>query len=365
MAQSQDKGTKNDAPRLVISQYLLSNIAQTQNKGPDAVVAFQASSNPRPDAPKLLISQITAISAKVEVRSDLKNGDILNRARYRAVRRDDEEADKWTDVEFERNTDHQTITRLNANTKYEIYGLYTHSQVMDSVVWSQQSEPITFCTLNAKWKEEVVFTNWMRTVVSARNMSGKHLMDLVMRYYPLLELQWDPKRTNRDLKLSNDNKRFTKIIGDDYRSLCSKNTFSADLLSLIRWEVTLKHKDSDNGDGIDLKMGFVDAEHIEDFKDWQRLGNGKHEEALWFEEDENPMILTNRDITLIHETMTFQPQIGDRIRLDFDFEKREVAAFYNAELLGLITSDLPKSVYLAASLYWEGSSFETTLFETF
>ena len=133
------------------------------------------------------------------------------------------------------------------------------------------------------------------------------------------------------------------------------------MVSLIRWEVTLKQRNE--YEYIDLKMGFVDADHIEHFDLEDRVGYRKHETALWIENNTAPKILANGRNLMMQTNLGSEPTVGDRVRLDFDFEKSEVAAFYNDAAMGVISKELPASVYLAVALYYVDTSFETTLFE--
>merc|ERR1719145_430898 len=115
---------------------------------------------------------------------------------------------------------------------------------------------------------------------------------------------------------------------------------------------------------MDLHMGFIDAEHIAEFDNWDtthhRAGSSEHECAFWVEDREYPRILKDQEPSVIHKKWRFnsKPKDGDRYRLDFDFARAEVSAFYNGERIGLITTSLPKSVYLIASAYWSDTAFE-------
>ena len=162
-----------------------------------------------------------------------------------------------------------------------------------------------------------------------------------------------------DATTPEDKKQVTKIHGDNYRSLCSKDCFGAYMASMVRWEVTIRAIVSS---GIDVKMGFIDAERIDKFDHGNRVGYFKDQVALWIENDKNPKILAHGSTSELSESLSgSNPEEGDRIRLDFNFKTRKVTAFFNDEDIGYITCASPKSVYLAISLYWEGTSVETTL----
>ncbi len=138
------------------------------------------------------------------------------------------------------------------------------------------------------------------------------------------------------------------------------------MVSSFQWELTLRQPSS--GMNMDLHMGFIDAEHIEEF-DAQvnakhAAGWNEHECVFWAENAQIPRVFENNNRRYIRRDWHFYPKDGDRFRLDVDFARSGVDAYYNGDRIGVVTTSLPKSIYLIASAYWSnGTSFETTLFE--
>merc|ERR1712013_419054 len=56
-------------------------------------------------------------------------------------------------------------------------------------------------------------------------------------------------------------------------------------------------------------------------------------------------------------------KVGDRFEIEFDFVGKQAIAFYNGQRLGLITNELPDSVYPSLCLAFIGEKVETTKFE--
>lgn len=178
-----------------------------------------------------------------------------------------------------------------------------------------------------------------------------------------MKFEWDPKRKNKNLSLSHDLQTFTAVSSQSglrsLCSICSQNVLSNMSLAIVRWEMTLKQK----GNRMYFMMGYLDSRGIGDFADSRGIGYTENERALWVLDGEYPKIHSGGSTIDMHWKWKFNTSIGDRFRLDFDFKKRECSAFYNDEWVGLITTELPPRIYLAASVLCEGTSLATTRFE--
>ena len=201
---------------------------------------------------------------------------------------------------------------------------------------------------------------WMRTLMLDYNASFEFFMNAVLGYYCSRRFEWDPERMHSMYILREDGKTFVCKYSWGARSICSKNLLSADSASIVRWEMTLKER----GGGSHLRMGYIDGDHIEDFEDDEMIAKSKHGLALSVVDTLRPEVIQNDKISKRLQDWRFHTNSGDRIKLEFDFKTRQCNAFYNDELLGLMTSNLPKQIYLAASAWMPLVSYETTLFET-
>ena len=71
---------------------------------------------------------------------------------------------------------------------------------------------------------------------------------------------------------------------------------------------------------------------------------------------------------IISRDWKYKTKIGDRFRIDFNFKSNEVTAYYNDELLGVLTTcntNLDPHLYLAVSVHSCNrmpQKFDTTLF---
>ena len=115
---------------------------------------------------------------------------------------------------------------------------------------------------------------------------------------------------------------------------------------------------------MSFMMGYVDAEYIDEFNTREWIGENRNELALYIDSAGNPGVNTNGKTTILDEEYRLiYVDVGDRFRLNFDFDSKECMAFYNEKPLGLLTTDLPQSIHLAASILYDRSSFETSLLD--
>lgn len=208
-----------------------------------------------------------------------------------------------------------------------------------------------------------VFSFWMRTNVSAANVPGEYLGKVVLDYYCLPRFEWDSLRKHSDIMLSNKATIITKKDGEtvtnDAKSLCSKNVLSADAVSIVCWEITIREKSVDD---LCLMMGYIDGEHIDDFVESSCVGDNGKQLALYVKDGRFLKVRTNGIHKDIHPNRPFAIRKGDRFKLIFNFKTKECAARYNDGLLGTLSKNLPRRIYLAASVYAVGDVFETTKF---
>lgn len=253
------------------------------------------------------------------------------------------------------------------------------------------NETMRYGTENELSKANIICDHWMRITTSSSSYSWQFLIDIVLRYYPLLVFQWDSKRKHDNLRLSNDNKMFTnnplRQNGNPYKprlyyplqgdsaSLCAMNMLSGDTVSAVRWEVTFKQKN--DWWPVEFTMGFIDSQYIDEFRVDRRVGTAPHEAALVVKES-----VERKDAVGIYERGVFRyAEMVDadaeasspkshyamppnlRIELHFDFKKRQCIALMDGKVRETVTTKLPHTIHLAASVRGPGCSFETTLFE--
>ena len=142
-----------------------------------------------------------------------------------------------------------------------------------------------------------------------------------------------------------------------WTSLCASNVLSADKYSIVRWELTCMEKKS----ALRVYIGF--GENIQNFSDSECIGDRPHEVSLEVVDGRYPRIWENSTSTNIHENWRFNCSEKDRFRLEFHFQTKKCAAFYNDERIGILTDNLPSTCYLAVSVYNQYTTLETTLFE--
>ena len=288
---------------------------------------------------------------------------------------DDQQPMEWINVDWKLTTDRMTILGLRANTTYSIYGLYQGS--MDKQ-WSEPSNIIHFTTRKSRSEIEMatmVFVYWLRCI--SQNVSPGFLVELMVRYYCVPQFAWDPHKAGHGMELSHDGLTFNKAASGR-ATVLSRNLLTSSNVNVVNWEITIRpgqHQTYflmgyvvDNGLDVvnaDLLYGFADEDSdVPGFIGNDFIGNAadKEELALYVVDGSNPMIYSKGNMGLIHSKWTWNIQSGDRLRLRFDWRRRECTAFWNDDFVGIVTSELPRKIYPAASAFYSGS-FETTLFE--
>ena len=160
--------------------------------------------------------------------------------------------------------------------------------------------------LNDVTKARMICVHWMRISVSDPNVSLDCLVSIVIKYYlPYpITFEWDANRTHDCLCLSKDKATFSTsgsialygalaLLSMDFDDVESKSAvgmcstvcstiLSADTVSVVRWELTVRQMTEKHWEarGIEFFMGFVDGEHIEDFKVGRAIGTLPHQAAF-------------------------------------------------------------------------------------
>ena len=205
---------------------------------------------------------------------------------------------------------------------------------------------------------------WLRTSMPDIHISYQHLDELMVRYYFVMKFEWNANTQIKSTVISDDLQTVTMINrfaqNSNCRSIYAQPELSARTLSTVQWELTCKEKGYED---TRLFMGYVDADYIADFQRTMIVGCKDHETAVFVKEGRRPQIFTNRVFTNMDTERRYTCEIGDRFRLDMDFEERVCTAFYNDECLGIISKVLPQRLYLAVSLLGDIVSLECTLFE--
>lgn len=113
---------------------------------------------------------------------------------------------------------------------------------------------------------------------------------------------------------------------------------------------------------MEFLMGYVNAEDTADFNDHIRIGDAMSvcsRRCPQFKIWKNKTYLDFECDSLWWEAIDLM--VGDKFALAFNFETGECRALYNGLPLGIISNNVPHSIYLAASLYDSpGSIWRTT-----
>lgn len=227
----------------------------------------------------------------------------------------------------------------------------------------------------------MICSYWFRTLTfqgHSDNVSFQCLVSIISMHF-MPELQWN----NRYVNDPHDVKLFCKKHSSySFISCRSKNILSADSMSTVRWQMTLTDNFNEaRGTLRDFRMGFFDSEYLNQWdiedKDMRTpLGKDVGTFAFAVSEERWPVCWRNGERKHFDEFAHPFPSldvkwssspsifsIGDRFELRFNFHKGECHAYFNEDLVGLVTSKIPNEVYFATSLFWNIASFETTLFE--
>ena len=210
--------------------------------------------------------------------------------------------------------------------------------------------------LDENGKVRIIFAHWLRTIISDVNSWPVELANVVLRYY-FYRFEWDaPQWRSSGIVLSDDEKLLT-MKGHDgdihgrWASILSKELFSKDTTSILRWEITLKSLGS-RWSGF--KMGFVNNNVVD-------LRTDPHSMEFYVKNWGFPRISSQGRQTILHEKWEFAISPGDKFKLYFDFDTRECHAYCNDEYVGLVTKELPKKIHLIARVVDYGCTLESIL----
>ena len=223
-------------------------------------------------------------------------------------------------------------------------------------------------------KARIICRHWLRKNLFSPEISSHCLVDIVLEYYPSSEMfEWDSRRKHRRLKLSNDGTRFTVgsslfLKDKGHVAVASKQIFSSDTISFIRWKMTLVKSSQEP---IRFSMGYVDASFIDGFDVNDYVGT-LHQAALNVKDccDVRDSRRAMKDgiwvpqhsdgLARLMYLRFYRMSPGDTFEMRFDFTASMV---WVGGFDTLVSIELPHSIYLAASADGPGCSFETTLFE--
>lgn len=157
-------------------------------------------------APRLEIVNTAQSRALIRVYCDFaENGEwIQYRLWYRELgpfggKVEEEEASIWTSRESTCKRKHVygefRLSRLDPHSKYAVYAEYSiiasSVNVHHDSTFSEESEPQQFVAISGKQKAALVYSYWLRMHLSDGSRSFGPLIDLVAKYWPLLQLQRD------------------------------------------------------------------------------------------------------------------------------------------------------------------------------
>lgn len=224
----------------------------------------------------------------------------------------------------------------------------------------------------------LICAHWIRTSGLRSSYSFDFLVNVVLRYCPFL-FEWSSIRKHQNLVLSMDGKMFTQSDGhrtDNFLSLCTRNMLSGENISVVRWEVTLKPQESANrrrNEWIKFCMGFTDSKYIDEFEVDRPVGGSLHQSSLCVRQGAHPQTpfavykegVYTPDAWNGRDGYSYSYRIPANLRLglQIDFRTRECVALVDGRVNRTLTTNLPHSIHLAASVKGSDCSFTTTLFD--
>lgn len=329
---------------------------------------------PQPDAPVLEFCTNTATAAlfRIKSRSDWNEPALTYRMKY--DRTDAEHSRQkiieWTGAELEKTGGRQLITGLRPNTEYVVSA---KCQAENSGIWSKRSEEIVFQT---KTKAGMIIQHWFRTLRSNSIVSFGFLMAEVLKYHSDQSFKWDSSRVRdrciTDFAFSADGQKVTHQRGRVLSSICAKNIISEKLGSIVRWEMSLKYPKH----CCLFTMGYIPVEHIGSIyidngsriqPSINIIDNHQHVEGIRIGDGDITRRYIGHKIIEIaqngEEVVEPMFKVDDRMELRFDFTSRVCTGYFNGEFKCVVSTTLPKEMYLVSCVLATGAVRETTLFE--
>lgn len=209
----------------------------------------------------------------------------------------------------------------------------------------------------------ILVAYWMRKLVSAEHMYAVDLMDIVLRYYPILDFKWDPMRTHSSIQLSDDNKTLKHTKDWNSAVAVSETELSSECMKTVSLEFTL----NDVGlRGIDyLLFGYVDSMACDQvhLEDWLCMKRKPHEKGFC-------ILARNFCKVYLSENTPFTTPLkgadckdGDRVMLEFDFGQSKCTILFNDEEIGILPGTLPCDVHVVANVCSPAITLEVSKFE--
>ena len=246
----------------------------------------------QPDPPSFIVSDIDATTATIQMESEHNKEAVRYHIKYREKTNDEEEEMKinWIEKQFEDNKDEYVLKELQSNTEYEVLGCY---KLLTPSIWSRYSKPQSIKTS-------------------------------VFSMFPSFE--WDPNHKHKEYVLSNNNKTVTKSSGCS-GSILSKNELSAETISSVIWEITIRKYD--NIQNCHWMLGFVPSDKRDSIKFDGCLGGNNDQyqgHMLWLYggyDEFRTHVNSSSDFKFKFNQKPKNMQPGDRLEMRFDFETKQ------------------------------------------
>ena len=282
----------------------------------------------QPEPPTLTISDITARSAKIKFESKYDKNLVGYNLRYRKNdNEDDEKKIDWNEANVDNNKDEYIMNNLDKKSNYQIFG---RLKLLDKNIYSAYSKSKLFKTLN---------------------------------YVPPL-FEWDPTKTEA-IQFSNNNQKATNT--DKYgnnQKFVSKTLLNGDDVSSVEWEITIRQKDERGPSYWAFAIGYMEEQAMSaiNYNIWLGTAYAKNECSISMFAKERWKIWINNKERLDQFDATWKSDIckvGDRLKLVMYFTNKKCNVYYNDQLVGLLTNQLPHKIYPAAVMRHR-TSIETT-----
>ena len=167
---------------------------------------------------------------------------------------------------------------------------------------------------------------------------------LIVVEYAKKYFEWDSVNCRKNIEISEDKMTATSLKGGN-QIVVSANDLSSELVSRAEWELVLGNVNDEINNGICLSMGFVAFPLNKSLvaENCGRFLSGKDHCSVYIHDSNTHFEIyeyNQRNGERMQGTKSKAVKNGDRLKLVFDFESKQLDFHYNGDFCGTVTKQL-------------------------
>ena len=223
-------------------------------------------------------------------------------------------------------------------------------------------------------KDELIGFSYIRSncdeINKVHNLSlaiPKVIILIIIEYFKSI-FEWDAEKCCEDVIISNNNLNIRCEVARN-RTCLAKNLLSSNEYSQVIWEITIIDTDPDNY--LCVAMGYVEYQEdikksIKSYEVW--LGSNEYQCSMyidaWTESQRFTKHFCGLETDYDQRWLSANVTVNDRLKIQFDFVKKECSFYWNDEFVAILHDRLPDKIYPALSCGYV-CEYECTKWELF